>query len=317
MRADLLSALPSHPELKTVDEDFVHLLTSWFNRGFLVLRPIDWGTPANILEKVIRYEAVHEIRGWDDLRNRLDPRDRRCFAFFHPALIDEPLIFVEVALMKHVPEAIAPLISSEREIANDSDARTAVFYSISNCQKGLTGISFGNFLIKQVVEDLTRLLPGLNTFVTLSPVPGFATWLRRELDLDEPSLLDLNHREILKLLRDDTWYKEEATAATLREPLRVAAATFLLHAKTPSGKPLDPVARFHLGNGAKLERINVAADLSSKGLKNAFGVMVNYLYSPEEVERNHEAFADRSVVAASAHVRGLSNGPLKLANGRP
>ncbi|MET0528810.1 MAG: malonyl-CoA decarboxylase family protein, partial [Microvirga sp.] len=180
MREELLEFLPKHPELKCVDADFSHLLSSWFNRGFLVLRPIDWTTPANILEKIIRYEAVHAIQNWDDLRNRLQPEDRRCYGFFHPQLVDEPLIFVEVALTKETPGAIGPLLDLGRTPIAASEATTAVFYSISNTQKGLSGVSFGNFLIKQVVENLKRELPNLKMFVTLSPVPGFARWLERE-----------------------------------------------------------------------------------------------------------------------------------------
>ncbi len=177
MREALFEAMESEPELKAVDTDFRHLFGSWFNRGFLVLRRIDWRTPANVLEKIIRYEAVHEIQGWDDLRRRLEPADRRCFAFFHPQLVDEPLIFVEVALTTDIPAPSATLLVSERDVLPAPEATTAVFYSISNCQEGLRGISFGNFLIKQVAEDLKRELPGLDTFVTLSPVPGFARWL--------------------------------------------------------------------------------------------------------------------------------------------
>ena len=272
-----------------------------------MLRSIDWGTPANILEKVILYEAVHEIRGWDDLRNRLDPRDRRCFAFFHPALIDEPLIFVEVALTTHMPDAVAPLIASARAVVNERDATTAVFYSISNCQKGLAGITFGNFLIKQVVEDLSRALPRLTTFVTLSPVPGFAGWLKREVDADSSKLISPDRREALKSIDDADWYLNEAKIAKLRQPLLASAATYLLFAKTLAGKPIDPVARFHLGNGARLERINVLGDLSEKGLNSAHGVMVNYLYSPDEVEQNHEAFAEQATVTASENVRRLAD----------
>jgi malonyl-CoA decarboxylase len=307
MRADLLSALPSSPELRIVDDDFRHLLSSWFNRGFLVLRPIDWGSPANILEKIIRYEAVHEIKGWEDLRNRLDPRDRKCFAFFHPALIDEPLIFVEVALVAHVPDAVAQLIAPDRAVVSEPDATTAVFYSISNCQKGLAGITFGNFLIKQVVEDLKRALPQLSTFVTLSPVPGFAEWLKREVGLDLPKMISSDRREALRAVNEPNWHLDEAEIAKLREPLLASAASYLLFAKTLAGKPLDPVARFHLGNGARLERINLLGDLSEKGLNSAYGVMVNYVYRPDEVEQNHEAFAEHATIAASGNVWRLAD----------
>src|SRR5918998_2635325 len=197
MREELLEYLPKHPELKPVDADFTHLFSSWFNRGFLVLRPIDWTTPANILEKIIRYEAVHAINDWDDLRNRLQPPDRRCFAFFHPQLADEPLIFVEVALTTDIPGSIAPLLDTRRTPIRAQDATTAVFYSISNTQKGLGGVSFGNFLIKQVVDDLKRELPGLDTFVTLSPVPGFAEWLAEERAAETSAVLNDDAKEAL------------------------------------------------------------------------------------------------------------------------
>src|SRR6476660_8262552 len=178
MREQLMDSLDHRDDLRAVDDDFVHLFSSWFNRGFLVLRRIDWSTPAIVLEKIIRYEAVHEIHDWEDLRGRIDPPDRRCFAFFHPALVDEPLIFVEVALTRDVPAAIAPILVKEREIAESDKARTATFYSISNCQRGLTGVSFGSFLIKQVVEEISRDMPKLSAFVTLSPVTNFAAWLQ-------------------------------------------------------------------------------------------------------------------------------------------
>src|SRR4249919_3346417 len=205
MRADLLTLMNGHKDLAALDRDVVHLLSSWFNRGFLVLRRIDWSTPANILEQIIRYEAVHEIRDWDDLRRRIDPVDRRCYAFFHPALVDEPLIFVEVALTESIPGAIAPLLAEDRQLVPIERARTAVFYSISNTQRGLGGISFGNFLIKQVVEELRRELPKLENFVTLSPVPGFMQWLKQASDLPVTDA----ERELLKQLDDPHWIESE------------------------------------------------------------------------------------------------------------
>ena len=301
MREDLFKHERDKPELKALDADFRHLFSSWFNRGFLVLRKIDWNTPANILEKIIRYEAVHEIQNWDDLRRRIEPSDRRCFAFFHPRLGDEPLIFVEVALTQDMPEAIAPLLASERRIINGAQANTAVFYSISNCQEGLRGISFGNFLIKQVVEELRREWPKLSTFVTLSPVPDFARWLDSELAA-ESSLLPPDIRQALAELKGGS---KTAPPEQLRKPLLAAAALYFTQGKTAKGGPRDSVARFHLGNGARLERINWHGDLSKKGLAQAHGLMVNYLYELDDIEANHEAFADRGEIITSGDVRQL------------
>src|ERR1700757_2172682 len=304
IRADLLTLLDGHNDLAALDRDIVHLLGSWFNRGFLVLRRIDWSTPANILEKIIRYEAVHEIGGWNDLRRRIDPIDRRCYAFFHPALVDEPLIFVEVALTEEIPNAIAPLLAAERESAPLSCARTAVFYSISNCHRGLAGISFGNFLIKQVVEELRRELPKLSTFVTLSPVPGFTSWLKQATDLP----LAEEERNILKQLDDPNWIESEPISAGLREVLEPLAAHYFLRARTSKGRIIDSVARFHLGNGARLERINWLGDLSPKGLRESAGIMVNYLYRLDDIEKNHEAYANNGEVIASSAVKKLLKG---------
>jgi malonyl-CoA decarboxylase len=296
MRQVLLSLLSKHPELQPVDDDFVHLFSSWFNRGFLVLRPIDWNTSANILEKIIRYEAVHEIQDWDDLRNRLEPPDRRCYAFFHPQLVDEPLIFVEVALTKEIPAAIGPLLDKSRQAIEAREATTAVFYSISNTQKGLAGVTFGNFLIKQVVQDLARELPNLKNFVTLSPAPGFAGWVRRELKSEASSAIDEDTRRVLDVL-------DGGDMELAREAITSLAAYYFLKAKLPSGKPVDPVARFHLGNGARLERLNFLGDPSAKGLKQSYGLMVNYLYALDHIEANHEAFAEHGTVVASDKVK--------------
>jgi len=286
----------------SLDSDFEHLFASWFNRGFLVLRHIDWTTPAHILEKIIRYEAVHAITGWDDLRARIEPPDRRCFAFFHPALADEPLIFVEVALTDQVAPAIAPILSRERKPLQPRAATTAIFYSISNCQKGLAGVTFGNFLIKQVVEDLTREVPSLKTFVTLSPVPGFAAWLARERRADSPQGLLPEDVEVLRALDDPDWHADKARAETVRKALIPAAAAYFLRAKNERGRPLDPVARFHLGNGARLDRINFLGDTAKKGLAQSHGLMVNYLYDLAAIEKNHETYANLGTVAASPAV---------------
>jgi malonyl-CoA decarboxylase len=301
MRADVLQGIAAHPELKRIDADFRHLFVSWFNRGFLVLRRIDWSTPASILERIIQYEAVHEINGWSDLRGRLDPPDRRCFAFFHPTLVDDPLIFVEVALTRGIPEAIAPLLDESRMPIDPRRATTAVFYSISNCQPGLQGVSFGNFLIKQVVENLRRDLPHLKTFVTLSPVPGFRQWLSREAGA---SLSDTD-REALKVIDRAGWHQAPQDVSLVQSILLRSVGTYLLNAKHSSGKPRDPVARFHLNNGARLEKVNWLGDVSAKGLREAAGFMVNYIYDLDEIEKNHEEFARNRAVASSRQVRNL------------
>ncbi|AMJ59165.1 malonyl-CoA decarboxylase [Bosea sp. PAMC 26642] len=305
MREALFEAMEADPELKAVDSDFRHLFGSWFNRGFLVLRRIDWRTPANVLEKIIRYEAVHEIQGWDDLRRRLEPGDRRCFAFFHPQLIDEPLIFVEVALTADIPAGIVDLLTDSREVLPAAAAKTAVFYSISNCQEGLRGISFGNFLIKQVAEDLKRELPGLDTFVTLSPLPGFARWL--DAFVADPGEVRMSNEELSELARPtgETITLDDATKARRVKLLGQMAAQYLLRARSASGRVIDPVARFHLGNGARLERINVGGNMSARGLRESHGVMVNYRYDLDDIEINHEAFATRNTVVASSAARKL------------
>jgi malonyl-CoA decarboxylase len=270
-----------------------------------VLRRIDWSTPASILERIIRYEAVHRIRGWDDLRRGVDPPDRRCYAFFHPALNDDPLIFVEVAFTRELPGAIAPILTVQREPIGMSKATTAVFYSISNCQRGLTGVSFGNFLIKQVVEEIARENPKLSTFVTLSPVPGFAEWLKRERAAETSPVLAPEDRAALSNLDTHGWWQIESRRDPVREPLLRAAAWYFLNAKARSGLPLDPVARFHLGNGARLERINWLADGSERGMEQSNGLMVNYLYDLDDIEKNHEAYAQQRTVVASSSVTKL------------
>jgi malonyl-CoA decarboxylase len=301
MRADLLDLESAGKDLAALDRDVVHLFASWFNRGFLVLRSIDWSTPANILEKIIRYEAVHEIRDWNDLRRRIDPVDRRCYAFFHPALVDEPLIFVEVALTESIPEAIAPLLAADRQPVPIERARTAVFYSISNTQRGLGGISFGNFLIKQVVEELRRELPKLENFVTLSPVPGFMHWLKHSPYLPVAE----DERPLLENLDNPDWVENPELVDNLHPVVEHLAAYYFLKARTPRGRLIDSVARFHLGNGARLERINWLGDVSPKGLRESAGIMVNYLYRLEDIEKNHEAYANQGTVAASSAVRKL------------
>jgi malonyl-CoA decarboxylase len=313
MREQLIDALDRRDDLQPLDDDFVHLFSSWFNRGFLVLRRIDWSTPASILEKIIKYEAVHEIRDWNDLRRRIEPPDRRCFAFFHPALVDDPLIFVEVALETEIPGAIAPILASGRqEFLDPQKARVAVFYSISNCQRGLAGVSFGNFLIKQVVEEICRELPKLSTFVTLSPAPNFASWLTRELANEASPAISPADRAQLALLEQPLWWTDPLAFEPLKEPLTRAAAWYYLRGKNARGLPVDAVARFHLGNGARLERINWLGDTSERAITQAHGMMVNYLYDLDEIEKNHEAYAEGRTVVASPNVQRLVKAPLEL-----
>lgn len=299
MREDLLPRLAPRPDLAVVDRDFIHLLSSWFNRGFLTLRRIDWSTPASILEKIIRYEAVHEIHNWDDLRRRLQPEDRCCYAFFHPQLPEEPLIFVEVALTRGIPSTIAELLREERPVLPAEEATTAVFYSISNCQRGLRGISFGNFLIKQVVEDLHRDLPGLADFVTLSPVPGFAAWVGGDgADVE-------GAKEARAIATTPGWIDDEAACARMEALMPALAARYFLLARDDGGRVIDPVARFHLGNGAQLERINPLGDRSPRGIGTALGLMVNYRYRPEDIETNHERYFASHEVVAVPSIRSL------------
>jgi malonyl-CoA decarboxylase len=312
MREQLMDSLDHRDDLRAVDDDFVHLFSSWFNRGFLVLRRIDWSTPAIVLEKIIRYEAVHEIRDWEDLRRRIDPPDRRCFAFFHPAMVDEPLIFVEVALTRDIPAAIVPILAKDREITAIDKTRTATFYSISNCQRGLAGVSFGNLLIKHVVEEVSREIPGLQTFVTLSPVTNFADWLKRERAEEKSAALTEADKTALDALDQPGWWHNEETVARLRDPVMRAAAWYYLRARNRRGTPVDAVARFHLGNGARLERINWLADTSDRAMAQAHGLMVNYLYDLGDIEKNHEAYAEGRTVVASNAVQRLLRPPLEL-----
>lgn len=309
MRRDLLRLGAETSEFRLVDRDLRHLFYSWFNRGFLVLRRIDWQTQAAVLERIIQYEAVHEIRGWTDLRRRLDPADRRCFAFFHPSLVDDPLIFVEVALMHEIPPAIRPVLDEPRHAEPVKEPTVAVFYSISNCQEGLKGISFGSFLIKQVVEELVKELPSLKTFVTLSPVPRFARWLDRQMADDSDGILSQEDRAVLKRLRDPDWVDSEDQDVALESTVMALAAHYFVRGQTTNGKPVDPVARFHLGNGARLEQINWLGDPSEKGLREGHGVMVNYRYDPKDIETNHEAFANEGTIAVSRSVKGLLRSP--------
>lgn len=313
LRRQLLRRLNKNSDWQSVEADLLHLLSSWFNPGFLEMRRVDWNSPAHLLEQIIQHEAVHAIDGWEDLRRRLQP-DRRCFAFFHAQLANVPLIFVEVALVPAMPDAIAPLIDKNSEITASKQFRVAAFYSISNCEPGLRGVSLGNFLIKRVAEELQRELPQLKTFCTLSPIPGFMNWLTRvDAALAYEGLKPATRKrlvEALAHLRKATSSElqslsREATLQSLdkdaKEALLALASAYLIHESPRAGG--DPVARFHLDNGAKLERINAQANLSAPGLKQSAGVMVNYLYDLDRVEQSHEDFVNGTV----AHARSVGS----------
>ena len=293
LRQRLLALSGNDNDIARIESGLAALLRAWFNPGFLVLHPIDWSTPASVLEKIIAYEAVHEITSWDALRARLAPEDRRCFAFFHPRMPEEPLIFVEVALTDTIPGNIADVLQIDRQITSKDTASTAVFYSISNCQAGLAGISFGNFLIKRVAQELQLEHPQLTTFVTLSPVPGLMRWMRREM----PDLAD-------QFAADGSpdW---PADADALEPAFTAAALRYFTRSDRPDGWPNDPVARFHLGNGAILEQINYGADKSPKGMAQSAALMVNYRYNLDVVEANHEAFHETKTVLLSPALKTL------------
>lgn len=291
MREDLFSFMNERPEFKKVDLDFQHLFRSWFNRGFLVMRPIDWNTPASILEKVISYESVHEIGSWNELRSRLEPEDRKCFAFFHPSMQDDPLIFIEVALTNDVSSSIDEVLNNKREIVAKDTASTAIFYSISNCHRGLKGVSFGTFLIKQVTQHLQQDCVNLEHFLTLSPVIGFTQWLKEqgkeEYIASFQSMIGQENLDSLK----------EQTLSLL--------AKYFLDAKNKNGEPYEPVARFHLGNGAMLKRLNWCANMSDKGISQSLGLMVNYLYDLEQLEENHEAYTENKDIIVDSSIKQL------------
>lgn len=292
VRESLLKHKKKNPELGRTDMDFRHLFNAWFNRGFLLMQPIDWTTPAHILEKIIAYEAVHEIGSWRELRRRLEPEDRHCYAFFHPSMEDEPLVFVEVALTESVPSKITDVLDDERKEINPDDASCAIFYSISNCHTGLAGVSFGNFLIKQVATSLKQLFPQLKKFVTISPAPGLRSWLQQQA---------IENPEIATIIEQCKNQPDENTQSRLSQ----LAASYYLEQKTPHNEPLDPVARFHLKNGAMLDRINPLADQSEKGQQQSFGLMVNYVYDLAKVEENHEAYMKDHQVVCSSQVKKL------------
>ena len=301
MRRQLLRVLLLHPQLAAVEADFFHLLSSWFNPGFLEMQQVDWNSPAQLLEKIIQHEAVHAIDGWDDLRRRLQP-DRRCFAFFHPQLPAEPLIFVEIALVPEMPAAIAPLIVKAAQPIEPKQYKVATFYSISNCQPGLRGVSLGNFLIKRVAERLHAEFPSIRTFCTLSPIPGFVRWLT-DVDVEAPELNPMRPKLLAALgaLKREPHTDPLMASSREREALLALASIYLrLVSPTAAG---DPVAKFHLGNGARLQRINWAGDLSKNGVRQSLGMMVNYLYDLAKVEEYHQRFLEGKVVHAQAVAR--------------
>ncbi len=293
MREHLLTEMSRHSELKRIDTDFHHLFNAWFNRGFLLMEPLDWTTPAHILEKLIVYEAVHEIKNWAELRRRLEPADRYCYGFFHPSMEDEPLVFVEVALTDRIPGAIGEILHRDPEGEAPDNPTCAIFYSISNCHDGLAGVSFGNFLIKQVATNLKMRFPQLKTFSTISPAPGFRRWLQAEARKRD---------EIAQLMdRFDAAADDE-----MRNELEKIAAHYFLKQKNSRAQPLDPVARFHLKNGARLERINILGNPSPIGMERSFGTMVNYVYDLSKVEENHEKYVKNNRIICSPQVRKLA-----------
>jgi malonyl-CoA decarboxylase len=322
MRADLIGPARNDLALKGLEQDLKGLLTTWFDVDFLELRRISWdNSSASILEKLIAYEAVHAIESWDDLKNRLDS-DRRCFGFFHPRMPDEPLIFVEVALVDGMSASVQALLDEGAPVIDPTKADTAIFYSISNAQKGLAGISFGNFLIKRVVSSLSIEFEDLKTFATLSPLPGFRTWLDRRLAVGDKELLTPAERKALNavggksrgakgklksLLDDRRWPEDREVSDALNSLLMRLAAQYLAIEKTREGdlRALDPVAHFHLSNGARIQRLNWKGDLSDKGLGQSSGIMVNYLYKLSHLEANHEAYTTSGKVAISSSVNSL------------
>lgn len=322
LRAELMGMAHGNPRLAALESGLKGLLTAWFDVGFLELQRITWRSPACVLEKIMAYEAVHAIQGWSDLKNRLDS-DRRLYAFFHPRMPEEPLIFVEVALVKGIAGNVHELLDPQAPVGDPDTADTAIFYSINNAQKGLNGISFGNFLIKRVVEELSREFKKLKTFATLSPLPGFRPWLAEKLAQGEPGLLTaIEHRQLTQLsngqgakgslkalIEDGGWNGDPQFAETLRAPLiRLAARYVALEKKAAEGRAFDPVAHFHLSNGARVERLNWLADTSAKGMAQSLGLMINYLYKLDEIETNHEAYSATGKVAVSSDIKALLKG---------
>jgi len=317
LRADLLALRSDDPYLLGLDNDLRDLLLSWFDTGFLDLRAIDWDSPASLLEKLVAYEAVHQITSWQDLRNRLDS-DRRCYALFHPRMPEEPLAFVEVALVQGMAASIQALLDEKAPKMDPQQADAAIFYSISNTQKGLKQISFGDYLIKRVVQTLSREFPKIRTFATLSPIPGFRRWLEAQPEAEiSPAFAPENlaelptlskerglKRTLEEMLAGSAWSEDPALAAALQRPLMGLAARYLV-SKRSDGQPLDSVARFHLRNGARLERLNWLGDASANGMAQSCGLMVNYRYVVDEIEANHEAYMKDGRIALGADMRSL------------
>lgn len=314
LRKDLLGFVDGDNDLKPLDRELESRLTAWFDVGFLELQRITWHSPAHLLEKLIQYEAVHEIRSWTDLKNRLDS-DRRCYAFFHPRMPDEPLIFVEVALTNRLADNVQVLLDEAAPVFDTADADTAIFYSISNTQDGLRGVSFGNFLLKRVIDDLKRDFPQLKTFATLSPIPGLRRWAERNAEAWQQCFGDDviariaritggagDGAAIRQLLEDGAWSDNRRLTRALQAPLTHLAARYLTSC-VAGGKPCDPVARFHLGNGARIERLNFLGDTATKGFKQSYGMMVNYLYDPDNIEDNVENLLREGKIAASGAIR--------------
>mgnify|MGYP006080383295 CR=1 FL=1 len=319
LRSELIGMKKMHPELAPLEADLKDILRSWFDIGFLNLKVINWNSPASLLEKLGQYEAVHRVRGWMDLKNRLDI-DRRCFAFFHPCMKDEPLIFIQVALVNGLAVQVQELLDEKATVLESDEADTAIFYSISNAQQGLVGISFGNFLIKQVVDQLRRELPQLKRFATLSPIPGFVSWLNRELEAGNVSLRSAELKKMRAIIKDDRkplevlaaamkstgWHHDEALSAAFKPILLRLCAGYLLEAKRSDGqRALNPVANFHISNGARMEQLNWMGDTSAKGMKESAGIMINYLYRLDKIDSYHEAYSGKGKIAASSVVKGL------------
>jgi malonyl-CoA decarboxylase len=304
MRSRLLQKLDDYPQWQPIAADLAHLLTSWFNRGFLVLQRIDWHTSAIILEKLIQYEAVHQIQGWHDLRRRLEA-DRRCYGYFHPALPNEPIIFIEAALTRGMSQTVQPLLDPDSPVSAPESADCAMFYSITNCQEGLRGVPFGSFLIKQVMEDVAREFPRLKKFATVSPVPGFREWLAGSIRSHESNPRYSRLANLVAAVEDSRWFEDKNLRKELQHDLVALCAYYLLHAK--HGKePLDPVARFHFRNGARLERINWLGDTSAVGMQRSAGLMTNYVYRLADVERNHELYTREYKITASHEIEAMA-----------
>ncbi|MDA0230619.1 MAG: malonyl-CoA decarboxylase family protein [Proteobacteria bacterium] len=319
MRAELREIKGDDADLAALDADLKDLLSSWFDIGLLNLQRITWNAPAALLEKLADYEAVHAILSWQDLKHRLDSTDRRFYAFFHPNMAEEPLIFVEVALVEGLAGNVQELLDVSEPRNAIKSADTAIFYSISNAQRGLNGISFGGFLIKRVLDDVTRELPAIKTAATLSPMPGFRKWLEDLIETDSQSVLTTAEHRALKGVAGDRlddgeglstllaspWQSDKKVVEALRQPLTRLGATYLLTARDSFDEPSDRVARFHLSNGARVERLNFLADSSLQGMKQSYGMMVNYRYKPGDIEANHEAFKGAKRIVASSAVKSL------------